>query len=249
MIAYRKQKTKEKTELLWHLSNFFLTITRDHAWWLLIGNKKQKNVPNFWFKKWLLSLRIFGIGSLQESFWNSIWMRNLQEVVAYKKWSLWETVDCSRAAGCGGEGNDGGVDWYVDGDSGCGSYCFGGGEGIEIKLKWRYDCPSCNTNLSNNCNLFVTPPNPSPPPVNKKIQALMQFEPMPSLNSKTYFRLICNFLLLKLLLQLRQSYLLFDLFSPLVCCFLCLSSFLMGTTFFAPFISHVTQARELPWSL
>ena len=164
MIAYRKQKTKEKTELLWHLSNFFLTITRDHAWWLLIGNKKQKNVPNFWFKKWLLSLRIFGIGSLQESFWNSIWMRNLQEVVAYKKWSLWETVDCSRAAGCGGEGNDGGVDWYVDGDSGCGSYCFGGGEGIEIKLKWRYDCPSCNTNLSNNCNLFVTPP------VNKKFR-------------------------------------------------------------------------------
>ena len=45
------------------------------------------------------------------------------------------TVDCSRAAGCGGEGNDGGVDWCVDGDSGCGSYCFGGGEGIEIKLK------------------------------------------------------------------------------------------------------------------
>ena len=87
-------------------------------------------------------------------------MRNLQEVVAYKKWSLWETVDCSRAAGCGGEGNDGGVDWYVDGDSGCGSYCFGGGEGIEIKLKWRYDCPSCNTNLSNNCNWFVTPPPP-----------------------------------------------------------------------------------------
>ena len=56
---------------------------------------------------------------------------HLQEVVAYKKWSLWETVDCSRAAGCGGEGNDGGVDWCVDGDSGCGSYCFGGSEGVE----------------------------------------------------------------------------------------------------------------------
>ena len=56
---------------------------------------------------------------------------HLWEVVAYKKWSLWETVDCSRAAGCGGEGNDGGVDWYVDGDSGCGSYCFDGSEGVE----------------------------------------------------------------------------------------------------------------------
>ena len=56
---------------------------------------------------------------------------HLREVVAYKKWSLWETVDCSRAAGCGGEGSDGGVDWYVDGDSGCGSYCFGGSEGVE----------------------------------------------------------------------------------------------------------------------
>lgn len=24
-----------------------------------------------------------------------------------------------------------GVDWYVDGDGGCGSYCFGGSEGVE----------------------------------------------------------------------------------------------------------------------
>ena len=56
---------------------------------------------------------------------------HLREVVTYKKWSLWETVDCSRAAGCGGEGNDCGVDWYVDGDSSCGSYCFGGSEGVE----------------------------------------------------------------------------------------------------------------------
>ena len=56
---------------------------------------------------------------------------HLREVVTYKKWSLWETVDCSRAAGCGGEGNDCGVDWYVDGDSGSGSYCVGGSEGIE----------------------------------------------------------------------------------------------------------------------
>ena len=114
-------------------------------------------------------------------------MRNLQEVVAYKKWSLWETVDCSRAAGCGGEGNDGGVDWYVDGDSGCGSYCFGGSEGIEIKLKWRYDCPSCNTNLSNNCNLLLTPP------VNKKIQALMQFEPMPLTEFQNLFQVNLQF--------------------------------------------------------
>ena len=59
---------------------------------------------------------------------------HLQEVVTYKKWSLWDTVDCSRAAGCGGEGNDGGVDWCVDGDSGCGSYCFGGSEGVENNI-------------------------------------------------------------------------------------------------------------------
>ena len=56
---------------------------------------------------------------------------HLWEMVTYEKWLLWQTVDCSRAAGCGGEGNDGGVDWYVDGVSGCGSYCFGGSEGIE----------------------------------------------------------------------------------------------------------------------
>ena len=60
---------------------------------------------------------------------------HLQEVVTYKKWSLWQTVDRSRAAGCGGEGNDGGVDWCVDGDSGCGSYCFGGSEGAVLVLK------------------------------------------------------------------------------------------------------------------
>ena len=200
-------------------------------------------VKNFW--DWQLTREFLKQYLNEKQNCSLLWSLVLQEVVAYKKWSLWETVDCSRAAGCGGEGNDGGVDWCVDGDSGCGSYCFGGGEGIEIKLKWWYDCPSCNTNLSNNCNLFITPP----PPLKKKNQALIQFEPMPSLNSKTYFRLICNFLLLKLLLQLRQSYLLFDLFYPLVCCFLCLPSLLMGTTFFAPFISHVTQARELPWSL
>lgn len=29
------------------------------------------------------------------------------------------------------EGKDGGIDWNVDVDSGCGSYCFGGSEGIE----------------------------------------------------------------------------------------------------------------------
>ena len=53
----------------------------------------------------------------------------LWELVAYEKWSLWETVYCSRAAGCDGEGNDGGVDWCVDGDSGCVSYWFGGSAG------------------------------------------------------------------------------------------------------------------------
>lgn len=60
-------------------------------------------------------------------------------MVAYEKWLLWETVDCSRAAGCGGESNDGSGDWYVDGDSGCVSYWFGGSGGDKAD-DYESDC-------------------------------------------------------------------------------------------------------------
>ena len=66
-------------------------------------------------------------------------------MVAYEKWLLWETVDCSRAAGCGGESNDGSGDWYVDGDSGCVSYWFGGSEGDKAD-DYESDCDDIDDN-------------------------------------------------------------------------------------------------------
>ena len=35
-------------KLLWHSSNGFLTVLRDHAGWSLTGNKKERNKSNFW---------------------------------------------------------------------------------------------------------------------------------------------------------------------------------------------------------
>ena len=37
-----------KTELLSLLSKDFITIIRNHVGWLLTGNRKQKNMSNFW---------------------------------------------------------------------------------------------------------------------------------------------------------------------------------------------------------
>ena len=128
VICQHAWSVPSKTELLWHLNNCFLTITRDHARWLLTGNKTKEYTKFLVLKVIVLVLKQY-LNEKQNCYFQS---GHLWEVVGYEKWSLWETVDCSRTAGRGGEGSDGGVDWYVDGDSGCGSYCFGGSEGTEI---------------------------------------------------------------------------------------------------------------------
>ena len=72
---------KRKTEILCHLSNDFLTI--------LLGGRlpetENKRMSHFWPKSgrptWKLSN-----GCVQESFWNSIWLKNkmvVYKVVAY----------------------------------------------------------------------------------------------------------------------------------------------------------------------
>ena len=53
-----------KIELLSLLINDLLTIIRDYVGWSLTGNRKEKNVCNFWPKKW--SRKLSG-GRLQES--------------------------------------------------------------------------------------------------------------------------------------------------------------------------------------
>ena len=85
-------------------SDGFLTIIRNHAGWSLTGNRKQKNVSNFWPKKWSRSLWKLSSGRLRESFLNSVWLRNksiICKVVAYGRWSLtrsgrYQRVDCIR---------------------------------------------------------------------------------------------------------------------------------------------------------
>ena len=57
-----------KNELLWHSSNSFVTIIRDHAWWSLTRNRKQKNMSNFWPKKWSQSFKKFTQWSLTRDF-------------------------------------------------------------------------------------------------------------------------------------------------------------------------------------
>ena len=53
-----------KIELLSLLSNDLLTIIRDYVGWSLTGNRKQKNMSNFWPKKWSWSLKKFEWWSL-----------------------------------------------------------------------------------------------------------------------------------------------------------------------------------------
>ena len=43
--------------LVWHLSNDFLTIIRDHVGWSLTGNRKLKIVSNFLPEEWSWSLK------------------------------------------------------------------------------------------------------------------------------------------------------------------------------------------------
>ena len=92
------------SELLLLLSNYLLTIIRDYLGWSLTGNRKLKNMPNFWTKKWLWSLKKFEWWSLTRELLKQYLTENqngylrsgrFREVVAYDKWSLNERVDCS----------------------------------------------------------------------------------------------------------------------------------------------------------
>ena len=53
---------------LWHLSNYFLTIIRDHAWWLPTGHRKQKKMPDFWPETWSQPLKKFEQWSITREF-------------------------------------------------------------------------------------------------------------------------------------------------------------------------------------
>ena len=86
-----------KIELLSLLSNDLLTIIRDYVGWSLTGNRKQKNVCNFWPKKWSWPLKKFEWWSLTREVLKQYLTEKqngclrsgrLREVVAYKKWSL-----------------------------------------------------------------------------------------------------------------------------------------------------------------
>ena len=73
-----------KNELLWHSSNSFVTIICDHARWSLTGNRKQKNMSNFWPKKWSQSFKKF----TQWSLTREILKQCLTEKQKDVKWPL-----------------------------------------------------------------------------------------------------------------------------------------------------------------
>ena len=86
-----------KIELLSLLSNDLLTIIPDYVGWSLTGNRKQKNMCNFWPKKWSRSLKKFEWWSLTRELLKQYLTEKqngclrsgrLREVVAYEKWSL-----------------------------------------------------------------------------------------------------------------------------------------------------------------
>ena len=61
VAVYGKNQTAIICQQVWTFLTFeqwFFTITRDHAGWSLTGNRKQKNMSNFWPKKWSRSLII-----------------------------------------------------------------------------------------------------------------------------------------------------------------------------------------------
>ena len=78
-----------KIELLSLLSNDLLTIICDYVGWSLTGNRKQKNMCNFWPKRWSRSLKKFDWLSLTRELLkkqNSCLQTGcLREVVAYEK--------------------------------------------------------------------------------------------------------------------------------------------------------------------
>ena len=91
-----------KTELLWHLRNDFLTILLGGR---LPETENKRICQIFGLKSGRGRLRNLSSGRLQESSWNSIWLRNktvIYKVVAYGRWSLTrsgrkERVDCTGA--------------------------------------------------------------------------------------------------------------------------------------------------------
>ena len=72
-------------------------IIRDHAGWLLTGNRKQRKMSDFWPKKWSRSLKKFEQWSLKREFLKQYLTERQngylesgrsREVVAYERWSL-----------------------------------------------------------------------------------------------------------------------------------------------------------------
>ena len=86
-----------KIELWSLLSNDLLTIIRDSVGWSLTRNREQKNMCNFWPKKWSGSLEKFEWWSLTRELLKQYLTAKqngclqsgcLREVVAYEKWLL-----------------------------------------------------------------------------------------------------------------------------------------------------------------
>ena len=74
-----------------------LTIIHDYVGWSLTGNRKQKNMSNFWPKKWSRFLKKFEWWPLTKELLKQYLTEKqngclrsgrLWEVVSYEKWSL-----------------------------------------------------------------------------------------------------------------------------------------------------------------
>ena len=93
-----------KIELLSLLSNDLLTIIRNYVGWSLTGKRKQKNVCNFWPKKWSRSLKKFELWSLtrellkqylteeQNGCLRSGRLREVDEVVAMRELTVLQAI-------------------------------------------------------------------------------------------------------------------------------------------------------------
>ena len=97
MICQQSGVALLKIELFPLLSNGLLTVIRDYFGWSLTGNRKQKNMCNFWPKKRSRSVKEFEWWSLTRELLKQYLTekRNgclrsgrLREEVAYEKWSL-----------------------------------------------------------------------------------------------------------------------------------------------------------------
>ena len=68
-------------------SNGFLTIIGDHGWWSLTRNRKQKNISNFWPKKWSQSFKKFSSTRLWERVFKTVF--NWETKQSFTKWLLY----------------------------------------------------------------------------------------------------------------------------------------------------------------